>query len=175
MAQLMVDEAAIPPGAGHDAPPVLPPVPRTYREYYGDRRNNPAPERVAGYLAGYRFADAGGGDIPTPAALKDQTVALSDRQPMTFLCMVPGLEGTIGEVTVLHRFLRYVDAPGDDPSGYHDRVLGLLGDILPHQYPVVEVPGSAFHLVGTPVQVPTVAAMEALLATWEDPTIALGP
>lgn len=174
MAQLDGDGVALP--AGRDGPPGgPPPAPRTYREYYVDQRNNPVPERVAGYLAGYKFADVGGGDIPTPAALKDQTVALSDRQPMTFLCMVPGPEGTIGEVTILHRFLRYVDAPGDDPSGYHDRVLGLLGDILPRQYPVVEVPGSAFHLVGTPVRVPTVAAMNALLPTWEDPSVALGP
>ncbi|KAI2504448.1 hypothetical protein MHU86_10037 [Fragilaria crotonensis] len=68
-----------------------------------------------------------------------------------------------------------MDSPGDDPSGYHDRVLGLLGGILPHQYPTVEVPNTTFHLVGTPVRVPTVAAMEAHVPTWEDPRVALGP
>ena len=51
--------------------------PRTYRELYADAANNPTPERLKGYLAGYRFACEG--DIPTPAQLRDQTVALSDR------------------------------------------------------------------------------------------------
>ncbi|KAI2491521.1 hypothetical protein MHU86_23049 [Fragilaria crotonensis] len=93
---------------------------------------------------------------------------------MTFLCLVPGTDG-FGEVTILHRFVRYLDAPGDDPSGYNDKVLGLLGDILPHQYPVVEIPNTAFHLVGAPVRVPTIGAMNALMATWGDPLTALGP
>lgn len=125
-----------------------------------------------GYLGGYRFA--GEGDIPTPAQLRDQTVALSDRQPMAFLCLVNGPDGT-PEVTILHRILRFMDSPGDDPSGFHDRVLGLMGDIMPHQYPAVEVPGTTFHLVGTPTRLPTVPAMEALLPTWEDPSVPLGP
>lgn len=76
---------------------------------------------------------------------------------------------------MVHRIIRYMDTPGDDATGYNDKVLGLLGDILPHQYPVVEVPGSAFHLVGNAVRVPTVDAMNALLPTWDDPTVALGP
>ena len=71
--------------------------------------------------------------------------------------------------------MRYLDLPGEEPSGYHDRVLGLLGNILPHQYPTVEVPGAAFHLAQTAVRVPTMAAMNVLLPTWEDPTIPLGP
>ena len=72
--------------------------------------------------------------------------------------------------------LRYLDTPRDDPSGLHDRVVGLMGDILPHQYPTVEVPSTAFHLVlGTAVQVPTAAAMTALLPTWADIDPVLGP
>ena len=66
-------------------------------------------------------------------------------------------------------------SPGDEPSGFHDHVLGLLGDIMPHQYPAVEVPSTVFRLVGTPVRVPTVDAMEALLPTWADPRVPLGP
>lgn len=147
----------------------------TYREYYSYARNGPAPDRVRGFLGGYRFNDVGGGGVPTPATLRDQTVTLSDRQSLTFLCLIPGVDGAGGEVAVVHRVIRYMDTPGDDATGYHDKVLGLLGDILPHQYPVVEVPGSAFHLVGNAVRVPTIDAMNALLPTWDDPTVALGP
>ncbi|KAI2511659.1 hypothetical protein MHU86_2725 [Fragilaria crotonensis] len=147
---------------------------RTYREHYLERGQIPPRDRVAGYLAGYRFADVGGGVVPTAAALRDLTVTLSDRQPMTFLCLVPGTDGH-AEVAIVHRFLRYLDTPGDDPTGYNDKVLGLLGDIPPHQYPVVEIPNTAFHLVAAPARVPTIGAMNALLATWEDPLTALGP
>ena len=113
--------------------------------------------------------------MPAPAVLRDQTIALSDRQSMAFLALVTGPDGRY-EVVVVHRLVHYMDAPGDDPSGLHDRMLGLMGDILPHQYPVVEVPTTVFHLVGTAVRVPTVAAMAALLPTWDseiDPV--LGP
>ena len=166
-----------PPAADAAAPPPPPAEvaaepPRNYRELYANARNNPAPERLEGYLAGYRFA--GEGDIPTPAQLRDQTVALSDRQPMAFLCLASGPNG-FPEVAIVHRLLRFVDAPGDEASGYHDHVLGLMGDIMPHQYPAVEVPGTAFHLIGTPVRVPTIGAMEALVPTWLDPRIPLGP
>lgn len=147
-------------------------APRTYRELYADAANNPAPDRTAGYLAGYRFA--GEGVIPVPIQLRDQTVAMSDRQPMAFLCMINGLDG-LPEVSIVHRLLRFMDMPGDEPTGFHDKVLGLLGDILPHQYPAVETPASMFHLVNTPVRVPTVAAMEALLPAWVDPRTPLGP
>lgn len=159
------------------APGIVPhagPAARTYREYYLERGHVPPPERVAGYLAGYRFTEAGGVGVPTPAVLRDQTVTLSDRQSMAFLCLVTGVDGT-GEVAIIHRFVRYMDNPGDDPTGFHDRVLGLLGDVLPHQFPVVEVPNTAFHLVGAPVRVPTIGAMNALLPTWENPVVALGP
>jgi hypothetical protein len=169
-----------PPAAAAAAVAAEPPAPPegvvgppcTYRALYADANRNPAPDRVAGFLAGYRFS--GEGDIPTPALLRDQTVALSDRQPMAFLCLVPGQDG-VPEVAVVHRLLRYVDTPGEEASGFHDRVLGLLGDIMPHQYPAVEVPSTTFHLIGSAVRVATVAAMEAIIPTWNDPHIPLGP
>ena len=161
-------DAAVPPV------PMPPTAPTSYREFYSDATNSPAHDRVAAYLAGYRFVDTGAGAVPAPATLRDQTVALTDRQPMAFLALVTGQDG-IPEVTILHRLLRYMDTPGDDPSGYNDRVLGLLGDILPHQYPVVECPGSAFHLITTAVRIPTLAAMDTLMPTWADQTLALGP
>ena len=60
-------------------PGPLPEVPAvTYREYNSDARNGPAPDRVRHFLGGYHFNDIGGGGVPTPAALRDQTVTLSD-------------------------------------------------------------------------------------------------
>lgn len=145
--------------------------PKTYRELLSDEANSPSPDRLANYLHGYRFD---GGGIPAPATLRDQTVTLSDRQPMTFLGLVQGPFGT-PEVAIIHRLMRYMDMPGEEASGFHDRVLGLIGDIMPHQYPTVDVPNTAYHLVGTPVRVPTTEAMSALLPAWEDPNIPLGP
>lgn len=52
--------------------------------------------------------------------------------------------------------------------------MGLLGDIIPHQYPVVEILNNASHLVGMPVRVPTHETMNTPVATWDDPAIALG-
>ena len=40
---------------------------------------------------------------------------------------------------------------------------------------MVDVPSTVFHLVGTPVRVPTTAAMAAHVAAWEDPNVPLGP
>lgn len=93
---------------------------------------------------------------------------------MAFLALTLSPDGAY-EVTIVHRMLRYVDTPGKDPTGLHDRVLSLMGDIYPHQYPTVEVPSTVFHLVGTAVRVPTVAAMTALLPAWDDVTPILGP
>lgn len=70
---------------------------------------------------------------------------------MAFLCLVPGVDG-VGEVLVVHRLIKYLDTPGDDPTGFNDKVLGLLGDILPHQYPVVEVPVRSFTWSGQPYE-----------------------
>ena len=125
-------------------------------------------------MEGDRFD--GDDDIPTPATLRDQTVTLSDRQPMAFLGLVmsTGRNGT--EVAIIHRLLRYMDLPGEEASGFHNRVLGLLGDsIMPHQYPVVEVPSTSFHLAGTPVRVPTNASMVAHMSAWNDPSVPPGP
>ncbi|KAI2510215.1 hypothetical protein MHU86_4247 [Fragilaria crotonensis] len=164
-----------PAAEAHPGIPVAPVLPSTYRELYTDAANNPSRDRTAGFMAGYRFMDPTGGAIPTPAALRDQTVALSDRQPIPLLALVTGVGGT-HEVVVVHRLVRYVDAPGDDPTGLHDSVLGLMGDILPHQYPTVEVLGTAFHLIGNAVRVPTTAAMATIVPTWDDATTpVLGP
>jgi hypothetical protein len=100
-----------PPAVEEARIPVAPVQPRTYRELYADAANHPTPDRTAGFLAGYRFTDPTGGAIPTPAALRDQTVALSDRQPIALLALVTGVGGT-HEVVVVHRLVRYVDAPG---------------------------------------------------------------
>ena len=91
------------------------------------------------------------------------------------LALVTGQDGSY-EVTIIHYMLRYMNAPGDDATGLHDRALGLMGDILPHQYLVVEVPSTAFHLVGNAVRVPSVAAMPALIPTWNGSDVPiLGP
>jgi hypothetical protein len=93
---------------------------------------------------------------------------------MAFLGLVSG-RGDVLEVVIVHRMLRYVDAPGDEPTGLNDHILGLAGNILPHQYPTVDIQGSAFHLVGTAVRVPTVAAMTTLLPTCDEAQQVLGP
>jgi hypothetical protein len=67
---------------------------------------------------------------------------MSDRQPMAFLVLVTGQDGAYYEVVVLHRLMRYMDLPGDDPSGFHDRVLGLLGDILRPRKPSYYLDGT---------------------------------
>ena len=165
-------EPPAPAGPGGLGGPLVVTQPRTYRELFTDEANSPPPDRLANYLQGYRFD--GAGDIPVPATLRDQTVTLSDRQPMAFLGLTLGPSGNF-EVTIIHRLMRYMDMPGEEASGFHNRVIGLLGDLMPHQYPVVEVPGTAFHLVATPVRVPTTAGLVASLPAWEDPATALGP
>ena len=146
--------------------------PRNYRELLTDEANSPNRDRLLTYLQGYRFD--GGDGVLQPTVLREQTVVLSDRQPMSFRSLVTGAGG-FPEVVILHRLMRYMDMPGEEASGFHDRYLGLVGDIRPHQYPTVEVPSTVFHLVGTPVRVPTVAAMGAHIAAWADPTVPLGP
>ena len=103
--------------------------PNTYRELLSNEALSPARERLASYFQGYRFE---GGALPVPTALREQTVVLSDRQPLTFLRLVAGHTG-FPEVSILHRMMQYMDMPGEDPSGFHDCYLGLLGDIMPHQ------------------------------------------
>jgi hypothetical protein len=161
-------EAPGAPGAPEAPPPTMV---ASYRELLNDESNSPTRDRLENYMRGYRFE---GGGIPAPATLRDQTIVLSDRQPMTFLCLIQGATGN-PEVSVLHRLMRYMDMPGEDESGYHDTVLGLVGDIMPHQYPTVEVPGTVFHLIGNPVRVLTTAAMVANLPAWDNPVTPLGP
>jgi hypothetical protein len=144
-----------------------PPAPRTYRELYADHLNDNVFAQPAAYLAGYRFVDAAG-NAPGPAALRDLTLQLCDRQPMAFLALVPRVDGT-PEVRIVHRFMRYTDLPGEPPTGFNDRVLGLLGDIQPMQFPLVEVPNdTAFHLITAQVRVPVLAAMAGIVAAWDD-------
>ena len=166
---------AVPPGAPPAAPepPAAPAQPKSYRELFSDESYSPAPDRIANYLQGYRFADGGAGPVPAPATLREQTVVLSDRQPMAFLCLTVGPSGA-REVTVIHRLMKYMDMPGETESGFHDRVLGLVGDLLPHQYPVVDIPNTLFHLVGTPVRVPTTEAMNVLITTWGNAAVPKG-
>ena len=61
-------------------------LPKNYRELYaavGYQAGEPTPGLL---VASYRFTERpGGGERPTPARLKEQTYALSERHPMMFL------------------------------------------------------------------------------------------
>ena len=158
-----------PPNAVEGATPV------NYRELYsavGFQAGEPAVDRL---VSSYRFTEvAGGGERPTPANLREQTFAFSDRRPMTFLC----LSRTIGnrvEVRVLHRMMRYFELPGGEGGGIADLSLGLLGDVRAAQIPAVEVDNTHFALIaGAGVRVPTNAVMPDQLAA-VPPGIFLGP
>jgi hypothetical protein len=157
------------------APAAVAGRPKNNRELLSDETNSPAQDRLATFIHGYRF-EGGAGPLPTPTVLREQTAMWTDRQPIAFLCLITG-PGGFPEVAILHCMMRYMDMPGEDPSGFHDRYLGLLGDIMPRQFPTVEVPTSTvLHLlVGTPVRVPTNVAMAAHVAAWADPNVPLGP
>ena len=147
----------------------------TYRQIYADAARDAVFGNPGAYLAGYRFVDPAGA-VPMPATLRDQTSQLCDRQPMAFLCLTARHDGAVHEVRILHRFMRYLELPGEPATGFHDSVLGLLGDLRPNHYPVVEVPVSIFHLATAQVRVPTAAAMDGLLlVTWPANLPALGP
>jgi hypothetical protein len=163
---------AVPPAA--IPAPIALTAPTTYRQLFADATRDAVFDRPGEYLAGYRFTDAGGA-VPVPATLRDQTSLLCDRQPMAFLCLTAHHDGVSTEVRILHRFMRYLELPGEPATGFHDHVLGFVGDIRPNQYPVVEVPGSIFHLASTQVRVPTAGAMDGLLATWPRDLPTLGP
>ena len=50
-------------------------VPTTCRELVmTDATRDAVAANPGAYLAGYRFVDAGGADVPVPASLRDQTV-----------------------------------------------------------------------------------------------------
>jgi hypothetical protein len=124
----------------------------------------------------YRFTDLGGGSTNPSCIERSNHCA---ERPSAHGVPADGYRARRSiEVVVLHHLMRYMDLPGDDPSGVHDRVLGpLMGDILPHQYPTVEVPGTAFHLISNRVRVPSVEAMLAHPPpAWDITTAAtLGP
>ena len=144
--------AQLPPG--EVAPPRLPST--NYQHLFADRNLDAVRDNPRAFLGGYRFTN----DAPTPAALLDLSVLLSDRQPMTFLCLVP--RGDMYVVQILHRFMRYLELPGERPTGFNDRVMALLGDVRPAQFPVVEVPQTTFHLAATAaIRIPTHDAMIA--------------
>ena len=56
-------------------PPVVPlpaiVAPTTYRELMSDVTRDAVAANPGAYLAGYRYADPGGGAIPVPATLRD--------------------------------------------------------------------------------------------------------
>lgn len=149
------------------------PPPGNYRELnaaFGYQAGEPAPGRL---VASYRFTETpGGGERPTPASLKEQTYALSERRPMTFLCLLKRPDASV-EVRILHRMMRYFELPSER-GRMIDLSMALLGDMRAAQMPVVEVDNSHFSLIGAGVRVPTVAGMpEQLMAA--PPGIHLGP
>ena len=134
--------------------------PSNYRELYaaaGYQAGEPEPALL---VASYRFNEVGGGgERPTPAILKEQTFAFSERRSMTFLCLSRGASTKV-EVRVLHRMLRYFELPGGVGGSVVDLSLGLLGDVRSAQIPVVEVDNSQFSLIGgAGVRVPKIAVM----------------
>lgn len=135
-------------------------MPGTYREPYASARYQATEPAPAHLLASYRFVEvAGGGERPTPAALKEQTYALSERRSTTFLCLAR-TQGLGVVVRVLHRMIRYFELPGGGGGTTVDYSLGLLGDVRSAQIPVVEVDNAVFSLIGgSGVRVPTTAVM----------------
>ena len=121
--------------------------PNTYRELYSAatfQTGEPDPARL---LASYRFTEAaGGGERPTPAALKEQMFAFSERRPMAFLCLARTI-GTSVEVRILHRMMRYFELPDGGGGAATDLSMGLLGDVRAAQMPAVEVDNSMFSLM----------------------------
>ena len=155
------------------AVPALAETATTYRQLFSDQTRDAVFDRPGAYLAGYRF---GGGalPIPAPAALRDQTVQLCDRQPTAFLCLVPRFDGS-AEIRILHRLMHYLELPGKLPTGFNDRLLGLLGDICPNQVPVVDVSVSILHLATAGSSVPTLASMGVLMVAADAGPLFLGP
>lgn len=159
-----------PPAAGG-------PPPGTYRELYAAATYQAGEPEPARLLSSYRFTEvAGAGERPTPAALKEQTLAFSDRRSMSFLCLAR-TKGNAAKVRILHRMMRYFELPGGGGGGaVMDLSMGLLGNVRRAQIPVVEVDNGLFSLVGAGagVRVPTVAVMPDLLMV-APPGSYLGP
>ena len=151
------------------------PTPGNYRELYsavGFQAGKPAVDRL---LSSYRFTEvAGGGERPTPASLREQTFAFSDRRPMSFLCLAR-TTGARLEIRVLHWMMCYFESPGGGGGGVVDLSMGFLGDVRAAQFPVVEVDNTIFTLVGgTGARVPTMAVMMDHLDA-APPGLFLGP
>jgi hypothetical protein len=63
---------------------------------------------------------------------------------------------------VLHRFMRYLELPGERPTGFNDRVMALLGDVRPRSVPSSGSAPATFHLAAAAaVRIPAHAAMVA--------------
>ena len=148
---------------------------RSYRELYADASFQAGEPDAARLMHSYRFHEtAGGGERPTPASLREQTFGLSERRPISFLCLVR-TSGTSSKVRILHRMVRYLELPGADGGVMLDLGMGLLGDVRAAQIPAVEVESSLFSLVrNAGVRVPTVATMRDHLDT-APPGTYLGP
>ena len=115
-AALLLVAAALPPLV---AAPLVEAA-TSYRQLLSDQTRDAVHDRPGAYVAGYRF-EGGAQPVPAPIVLRDQTVQMCDRQPMAFLCLVPRLDGT-AEVRILHRFVRYLDLPGEVATGFDDHV-----------------------------------------------------
>lgn len=133
--------------------------PVSYRRIYADPVNDPVSAAPEGYLAGYRFL---GEDPPTSVTLRELTLHMGERRPVAFLALAD--QGGSPKVHVLHRLMKFYDLPGERPSGFNDRVLALLGDIGLARFPIVEVPGLAFHITNHPTWVLNLEQMEAAVA-----------
>ena len=150
-------------------------TPGNYRELYSAAGFQAGEPAVNTLLPSYRFTEvAGGGERPTPASLREQTFAFSDRRPMSFICLAR-TTGALTEIRVLHRMMRYFELPGGGGGGVVDLSMGLLGDVRAAQIPVVEVDNTVFSLVtGAGVRVPTMAVMADHLEA-APPDTFLGP
>ena len=152
------------------------PAPSCYRELYaaaGYQAGEPDPDRL---VASYRFTEvAGGGERPTPATLREQTFAFSDRRPIAFLSLAR-MAGNMVEIRILHRMMRYFELPGVGGGAVVDLSMGLLGDVRAAQVPVVEIDNTQFSLVvaGAGIRVPIAAVMNDQLEA-APPATFLGP
>lgn len=179
MAQPFPQPAEHEPRPLDEAPMGVASAPQCYRQLFENAMGRRGDPPAAALVASYRFsANAEGVAAPTPATLLAQTFTLTDRQPVAFLCLVRGRSGG-PVVRVLHRLMQYYELPGTgEAADFNDKVLGILGDIRPAQYPVVEVAANSFYLVGgNGVRVPTEITMldhiEALEPARQD--LPMGP
>lgn len=116
----------LPPAGAAPAVARLPP--RTYRELYSEAANNPTPARAAAYLSDYRFTGRSWRWCRAHTSGLARPDGGTQRPPVDGIPGPSRGAGGENEVVIVHRLLRFMDAPGDDlSSGLHDRVLGLMG------------------------------------------------